>query len=414
MHFCGIEYCINFFMKKLIFFSLILLIGLVSCTTEDTTLVNPLDGIINPMGEDSLMGTGTPEDPYQITKASQLDSLLRFSLASAFQLQNDIDLTTYISDNYSTEGWQPINGFSGIFNGNNFTIRGLSIYRPTEDNVGFFGLIGFDDNSSVVRIEIKNLTIEVAASDSIVGKTRVGGLVGYINDGARLTKCKVIGGDENSNVFSTDPINDTDNGRSGGLVGLADRAILLQCASSVKVLSSGGGRIGGLVGMVNTTTVDQCYAIGDVYAQFEDVGGLIGYAHNSGTTISNCYATGNLFISGNSADDVGAFVGATHSSFTPSNCYATGNISFNLDIGLIRTYGYFSGDGDGGTAIFGLHSQTITGQNNIDLSDGIKTEATGFMLIDVVSTTCLVTFSNFDNMIWTCTDGTLPILTNNQ
>lgn len=395
-------------LKDTILYLFVLIVVFMSCTTDDTNEINPIDTIIE--GVDAVQGTGTDADPYRLSVAEHLDVFMRNGLSSTYVLMNDIDLSAHISENYPVEGWLPINNFAGILDGSGFKISGLSIDRGDTDDVGFFGSLGNDSNSNAVTIEIKNLTLEIASGSSVIGKTRVGGLVGHANDGLRITNVHINGADLESKVESTETTNTTDLGRSGGMIGLADRCTILRCSSAIKVVSNGGGRIGGLAGMVNTTTVDESYSSGEVHAQFEDIGGLIGYAHNAGTAVTNSYATGNIFITGNSTDDVGGFVGATHSSFTPINCYSAGSISIAAT--LIDSYGYFSGDGDGGSSIFGSALQTIIDGSNADITSGAVEEDTGFILINISTSTC-VDFSAFDTSIWACIDGSFPTLINN-
>ena len=84
---------------------------------------------------------------------------------------NDIDLSSY-------SNWDPIGddsaGFTGVLDGNGYTISNLTINRPDEDGVGLFAIIG--DPSTMSGGEVRNLGIECV---DIVGNTGVGGLVGY-------------------------------------------------------------------------------------------------------------------------------------------------------------------------------------------------------------------------------------------
>lgn len=120
-------------------------------------------------------GSGTEDDPYIITTASEL-SQIRNNLSAYYVLGNDIDLSTstkeggelsikseYCSSYY---GWESINGFSGTLDGKGHSIKGLyqrgyisctvgsnfwSNYTRTGN--GLFGSVS--GNAS-----IKNLTIE--------------------------------------------------------------------------------------------------------------------------------------------------------------------------------------------------------------------------------------------------------------
>jgi C1A family cysteine protease len=120
-------------------------------------------------------GSGTSEDPYIITNASEL-SQIRNNLSAYYVLGNDIDLSTSTKDGGelskkseycpSYYGWESINGFSGTLDGNGYSIKGLyqrgyisctigSNYwsNYTRTGNGLFGSVS--GNAS-----IKNLTLE--------------------------------------------------------------------------------------------------------------------------------------------------------------------------------------------------------------------------------------------------------------
>lgn len=94
------------------------------------------------------LGSGTPEEPFQVATAEQLDSV-RKHLDKHFIQTDPIDLGPYIETNYSADGWLPIGAnvdgqrFVGTYDGGGKTISGLTINRPGIDNVGLFGCIGF-------------------------------------------------------------------------------------------------------------------------------------------------------------------------------------------------------------------------------------------------------------------------------
>ena len=67
-------------------------------------------------------GDGTEKNPYQVANAEQLNAI-RDNLQASYSLISDIDLSEW-------QNWNPIGletGFSGTFNGQGFTIRGLKI-----------------------------------------------------------------------------------------------------------------------------------------------------------------------------------------------------------------------------------------------------------------------------------------------
>ena len=80
-------------------------------------------------------GEGTSEYPYRIADCTQLQSIN--SAPSAYYiLQNDIDCSGTSTWNGGL-GFAPIPNFSGNFDGRYNTISGLTINRPSTDNVAF-------------------------------------------------------------------------------------------------------------------------------------------------------------------------------------------------------------------------------------------------------------------------------------
>ncbi|MCL2290892.1 MAG: InlB B-repeat-containing protein, partial [Bacteroidetes bacterium] len=255
-------------------------------------------------------GTGTPTDPYLICTAEQLDKVRNF-LDKHFKLNNDIDLTAYLSDGgagqakWGSAGWEPIGDnsthseatqFTGSFNGDGHKITGLWINRGGNDWVGLFGWI--------TGATIKNLGVEIATGNEVKGDVYVGGLVGFIYNSS-IENCYATG-----SVTGTAEI--------GGLAG-SNGGTISNCYATGSV--TGTADIGGLVGH-NGGTISNCYATGDVTGTDIYVGGLAGSIGVG--TISNCYATGK--VEGTSF--VGGLVGCSPlTSSSISNCYATGDVT---------------------------------------------------------------------------------------
>lgn len=109
--------------------------------------------------EDSdINGSGTIEDPYEITNSTQLN-LINQNPSANFKLVNDIDLTFDTQDEngkfYNNGwGWSPIHDFTGSFDGQNHIIKGL--YSKSG---GLFGTISGKSNKRNTFISIKNLKL---------------------------------------------------------------------------------------------------------------------------------------------------------------------------------------------------------------------------------------------------------------
>ena len=90
-------------------------------------------------------GTGTQEDPFQVTMITHLQSLRNnlYYYDKHFILINDLTFTSSDYEN-SALGWKPISNstfrFFGTFDGNSKAIYNLYINRSTIDYSGFFGV----------------------------------------------------------------------------------------------------------------------------------------------------------------------------------------------------------------------------------------------------------------------------------
>ena len=262
-------------------------------------------------------GTGTENDPYQITTSTELNIVRNFlgegNNGKYFKLMNDIDLTGFLTESGGAF-WLPIgdysNPFFGKFDGNNKKITGLKINRPGTDNVGLFGYI--------IGGEIKNLRVEIDPDGSVSGQDNVGGLVGYIYT------CIII------NCYTTGSVNGRNN--IGGLIGHNESGPITNSYATGSV-SGIGNNIGGLVGINYRSTISNSYATSSVSGSGESIGGLVG--GNFQTTISNAYATGSVSGSGKVGGLVGTNNGENYESqnYTITNSYATGSVSGYYMIG---------------------------------------------------------------------------------
>jgi len=268
-------------------------------------------------------GAGTLTNPYVLKTGEDLEKLANFvnncgnTTGKYFLLYNDVELGNDGTYTYPTGGWIPIgkdlaNPFRGHFDGNKKTISNFWITRSTDDYIGLFGY--------TVGAEIKDLGIDIATT-GVIGKTRVGGLVGRA-DNTTITKCYVTGGDVKAEF------------RVGGLAGCVYfGSKVKQCYADVDVFATGQespvtgpnyGFCGGFVGYSFETTIDECYAKGNVSGQYA-VGGFLGSGQDD-LYVTNCYAWGDV-IGGRA---VGGFVGYTMSWPKFNHCYATGKAEIDL------------------------------------------------------------------------------------
>jgi len=275
-------------------------------TGNNWVIVNA-DGSLNSSG--TRGGGTTPmlasEYSTTINNAHQLQ-LMAMDLGASYTLGSNINAaaTGNTSNVWASSTFIPIgnsvNNFTGSFNGLGHTISDLTINLPLTRYVGLFGVArsGIIKNIGMVR----NL---------VIGKSNVGGLVGYSN------------GSSISNSYATGSVDGTirtiNDAFVGGLVGYSNGSSITTSYAG-GIVHGEGDSVGGLVGDSNgTSSISNSYATSTVTVSSDSIytGGLVG--NNSGF-ISNSYATGTVYgIFG-----VGGLVGNNTGSI--SNSYATGTV----------------------------------------------------------------------------------------
>jgi len=302
-------------------------------------------------------GKGTGDNPYLIATWHHLKWISDNSEEwDKHYLQTaNIQFPEAIKDWDNGKGWSPIGNstysyFSGVYNGQNFTISNLYSDRGGVDYVGFFG--------NVEANEGKLINIKIIDAD-ITGNTFVGALAGKIY-WTSVENCHSTG---NVDGFS----------HVGGLVGsYIWTKKMIGCTSSADV--KGLTRVGGLLGFVggNTTIggIENCHSTGNVEGE-EFVGGFAGEgsggriyeSHSTGSvsgkdgvggfigtaeggSVKKCYATGSVTASpdefGNESYNIGGFIGSGNSSAYIENTYSTGNVSGCNNVGGFVGYNYES------------------------------------------------------------------------
>lgn len=114
-----------------------------------------------------MAGCGGGSPPIEIRTWQNLSDI-RNNLTSNYILMNDLDRDTPGYQELASptangeKGWEPIGAvqlegvFFGTFDGNGHEIRDLFINRPSEINVGLFGMVG---QGLALKAVIKNLGV---------------------------------------------------------------------------------------------------------------------------------------------------------------------------------------------------------------------------------------------------------------
>ena len=246
-------------------------------------------------------GTGTVEDPYLISDASQLrwfavqvNDSGKNSICA--QLTNDIDL--------GNENWTPIgqyarNAYNGTFDGQYHEIQNLKITGSASNHYGLFGVVGTGT--------VKNLTVSGAVTISGSGYSSYGiaAIAGSLNSTGTIENC-------------INKATVTGNYNTAGIVGYMSNSngTVTSCVNTGNI--SGSNSVGGIVGQFyGKGTVDQCYNRGAIKAAVSKAGGIVGYLYVSSSyyknTVASCYSTGK--VSGNSsAAVVGSIYNTSYST----------------------------------------------------------------------------------------------------
>lgn len=265
--------------------------------------------------------------------------------------------------------WVPINyanidtpPFTGIYNGNGYTISRLRISNSNGTYNGLFGLIG--SGALLTGIHLRDVEI-MPDYDG----TSVGTLAGGVNDGATVSLCSAqgkinvsgfgakVGGLVGFSIGTvtrcrTDVTVTADvtlegqfSAYAGGIAGL-NRSLVFACHATGSVTLKGRYKndaaegtldVGGIAGqnysLKSSANIYCCIAEGDVSVILETegipcyAGGLAGY-HQDGI-IRSSYACGNASVASSIASGTkaaGAIVGQRMYTGTIAYCYGAGTV----------------------------------------------------------------------------------------
>ena len=224
--------------------------------------------------------------------------------------KSDINITLDTDIDLTGKDWTPIgtdydNSYKGTFDGGGHTITGLT-FTTNDEYAGLFGHL--NSAGTVKNVVMEGIQI---TSNQIYGGS-IGGVVG--SGWGTIENCSVSG-----SVSGTVYV--------GGVVGAQWGGSITGCSSSATV--KGMVYVGGVVGQTNgnTTTLTACYATGNVIIEIAPKkniagGGLVGM--NAGSILA-CYATGNVTSTGSSTGNVhiGGFLGDNYTTVTA--CYWKNN-----------------------------------------------------------------------------------------
>ena len=281
--------------------------------------------------EPQLTGSGTESDPYQIFTADDLKAfreLVNGGKADACaKLMEDIDL--------ENEEWEPIiststsgMGYTGIFDGNDKTIRELSI-KTTNNNAPFYGLFGI--------IGMINMSGATSSTDGVVKNLTIEGEIKIISDNVDAAAAGICyrnhGTIENcinkASVTSESTITTAGQLSYSGGICYQNFGMIRGCANlgAVSAETAAAG-----ISASNAGTIEKCYNEGTITSNVY-TGGICIASRNGTSNVTNCYNVGTVKSEGTGSGNGAAgicFHTQTFSAFvatiTISNCHNYGII----------------------------------------------------------------------------------------
>lgn len=320
---------------------------------------------------------------------------IRENLSGNYKLMSDIDLSQIAQDdkNVGKLGWIPFGygtdgkwqgSFSGIFDGNNHSISGLTMKGNTDDSkngetpytsTGLFGrveggtlknvnindaditvsnaatgccihtgiLAGFVDsdeetgaNASIENVSVSGKVIFSSPKQTVEENIVVGGIIGYAGK-ADITNCtnNALVGYESKDMER--PANPTSR-FLGGITGYLQRGNITSCVNKGNVVSYRyyygiySDKSGDLID--NILSGLDCYNVSGGICGVAAQDGLIQKCYNSARIAAyatNTYQLESLIVNSHSDSMAGGICGALYLSTQVKNCYNTGNIYSHSD-----------------------------------------------------------------------------------
>ena len=200
-------------------------------------------------GEAPSIGDGSIDSPYQINAFSQLLWISQESSRWDKHYVQTADINASLTQNSNAgSGWSPIGnsstGFTGGYDGKDFSIENLFINRPNDSEIGMFGFV---NNGIVKNIQLWD--------SNITGDTRVGAIAGALTNSS--------GQFSGNNVYDGFVLGNT---TTGGLIGRLANNSHIHASSYTGTVTgysssqnfSGSGtpqNIGGIVGKMQGGSV---------------------------------------------------------------------------------------------------------------------------------------------------------------
>lgn len=255
-------------------------------------------------------GEGTAEAPYQIRTAEQLRAFAAAVNEDEHFDRKYIVLTADID--LSGSQWVPVGNagahyFSGIFDGQNHKITGMTIGTAAEpvDYVSS-GLFTCLDGAVVQNLGVKDAFIAAKRTDNVAV---YGGIIAAVVDNSQTGGGSLI---NNCAVSGSVSVSTPNQSYVGGIAGYTWHSIVANCGADVALSSASSGNTayaGGIAALDGFSIIANSYALGSITADAgvnsATIGGIAGMQAG---VAGNNYADMTLKTS-NTTVDIGSLVG---------------------------------------------------------------------------------------------------------
>ncbi len=342
--------------------------------------------------KNKALTTEIPDGYIAIYTAEDLNNI-RNNLSGKFILMNDIDLSEY-------ENWEPIGApdfFTGIFDGNGYSVAGINIKEACNEIKGYFlGLFYRISDATVKNLTIKNSNIDAKSTGNEKSNNSIGLLCGYAKN-STVINCNISGNIAAEN-FNSNYI--------GGITGSLKNSVLEFCTSKASIKAhitekTTNVSVGGLVG-INASVIEKCASYSNINITSKNIkksceyyiGGIVGYSeppisplfgtYNGIYKIINCHANGNITV--DYTPDYSYIGGIAGVCWHTENVYSA--VEFDLPENYAGVIGAVVGDSEAASANLttvdgklyeGIEPSTLV--NSYFLDSDIK-NATGYSIDD--------------------------------
>ena len=244
-------------------------------------------------------GLGTLQNPYKIANCAQLQDIEN-SLSAHYKLTSDIDCSATSSWN-SGAGFVPITAFTGVLDGQNFSVNNL--YQNTGSS--YAALFTSASNATIKNIHLRGGSFNSTNPDNSYSSAS------FVVDATNTAF---------SNCSSTVSIANS-AGSAAGLVGSMTGGSIDSCWYDGTVTSNSYYGAGIASFVFGTAVISNVYSKGSVTGTGSYGAGLIGLLTGS-ASVANAYSTATVV--GGGADYTGGLIGVTGATASITNVFYAG------------------------------------------------------------------------------------------